>query len=139
MSARLIAALLLAGACGVLYVQSLRAELEAAERAEQTARQGVIDRDVTIKELTDTARRHDLARAKLEGEQSAVRSMLADREVIVRTLQNENAEYRAWAVAPLPADVSRLHDHPAFTGAKAYREHMRQSHAVQPAGRINPP
>lgn len=135
MNPRLIAALLLAAACNFFFVQSLRAQLYAAEAAEQTARQGVADRDDAIRELTETARHNDLARAKLDGQQSVLRSMLADREIIVRTLQNENAEIRAWAAVAVPADVVRLHDHPAITGAADYHERLRQGQPVQPAGR----
>lgn len=116
------------------YVQSLRADLETAKQAEQTARQGNADRDATIRELRLYERKNAEARARLEADQTGIRSNLATRELLIRDLQNENKELRDWSAVRLPGVVIGLRDHPATTGAAAYRERMRSSDALHTSG-----
>lgn len=126
-------ALLLAGA-GAWYVYALRAELHTTQTERDDAQQASRDRDTVIKSLQDTAKRNEVARTKLETNQAGIRSTLTDRETLIRTLQNENAELRTWATGPVPAPVVRLREHEAITGAAAYREYLSRSSALQPAG-----
>jgi LysB family phage lysis regulatory protein len=116
------------------YVQSLRADLETAKQAEQTARQGNTDRDATIRELRLYERKNAEARARLEADQTGIRSNLATRELLIRDLQNENKELRDWSAVRLPGVVIGLRDHPAITGAAAYRERMRGGDALHTSG-----
>jgi LysB family phage lysis regulatory protein len=137
LAARIVAALgaILIALAAFWYVRSLRAELATAKQAEATARQGNADRDATIRELQLYARRNEAARARLESDRDAIRSNLATRELTIRNLENENAEFRAWSAVAVPAVVSRLRDHGTITGAAAYRERLSGRDALQPAGR----
>lgn len=129
-------AAVLAALAAFWYVQSLRAELETAQLNEKTARQGIADRDDAIKQLRDDAREKDHAREKLESDRNGIRSNLATRELMIRELQNENKELRDWSSVRLPGVVIGMRDHPALTGAAAYRERMRQGDALHAAGGI---
>lgn len=124
---------LLAGA-GAWYLFSLRADLHSAEEERDDALQAQFDRDAVIKQLQETARKNELARKALATTQSAIRSSLGDREILIRNLQNENAELRDWAAVSLPAAVVGLRDHETITGAADYRKHLSSSSALQPAG-----
>lgn len=124
---------LLAVAAG-FYIASLRSQLELAGEELATAKQGVVDRDNIIGQLRETERTNDLARARLEGERSGIRSLLETRENQIRNLQRENDEYRAWAAIAVPLPVSRMREHGPIVGAAAYRERMSQGAALPPAG-----
>jgi LysB family phage lysis regulatory protein len=128
----LLAALLVLS--GGLYIKSLRAELETAQDDIEDAHQDTLDRDETIRKLLAAQRRNDLARKQLQTAQTGIRSQLATRESLIRKLQNENDQFRAWAALSLPDAVVRLRQHGEITGAAAYRERMSQGAAVQPAG-----
>lgn len=132
-----IAALL--GIVAVQYVQTLRAERTSALEGLQTARNDLAARDATIKALrkVDSAVRTDTI--TLANDQATVRTILVDREVFIRNIEHENPEIRAWADLPVPADIASMHDHPAFTGAAAYREQMRPRHPLPPAGSVAAP
>ena len=124
---------LLAIAAG-FYIASLRSQLETVNTRLGQAEKGNSDRDGVIKQLRDNAAAQALAQARLEGERSGIRSVLETRENLIRKLEIENAEYRTWAAAPLPVDVSRLREHPALVGAAAYRERMSPGPGLPPAG-----
>lgn len=118
----------------VWYVTELRSDLVTARSDLETASKTAAARADTIARLQKTQRRNDLARMRLDKEQAAIRSQLTSREDLIRTLQNDNEEMRAWADRPLPAAVIGLRAHGAITGAAAYREHVSGGSAVQPAG-----
>ena len=125
---------ILATTAAFLYVKSLRAELETAKQAEQIARQGIADRDDTIKALRQLAADNDQARAKLESDRNGIRSNLATRELMIRNLENENKELRDWSSVRLPGVIIGMRDHPAATGAADYRERVRQGDALHSSG-----
>ena len=129
-------AAVLAVLAAVLYVRGLHAELETAKQAEQIARQGNTDRDAAIRELRLYERKNAEARARLEADRNGIQSNLATREILIRDLQNENNELRDWSAVRLPGVVIGMRDHPAITGAAAYRERMRQGDALHASGGI---
>lgn len=49
-------------------------------------------------------------------------------------LKREHQELKDWAERRLPADVSRLHQRPAITGAAEYQRWLQQSHGLHLAG-----
>lgn len=124
---------LLAVAAG-FYIASLRSQLDLAAEELTHAKQGVVDRDNIIGQLRETERTNDLARARLEGERSGIRSLLETRENQIRNLQRENDEYRAWAAIAVPLPVSRMREHGPIVGAAAYRERMSPGPGLPPAG-----
>ncbi|MET0322540.1 MAG: Rz-like lysis system protein LysB [Duganella sp.] len=122
----------------VWYVAELRSDLVTARSDLETASKTAATRADTIARLQRTQRNNDLARMRLDKEQAAIRLQLASREDVIRTLQNDNEEMRAWADRPLPAAVIGLRAHGAITGAAAYREHLSGDSAVPVAGGERP-
>lgn len=120
--------------CAGQYIKSQGDQLEAAQGAITQAKKETKGRDEIISNLLKKKRRNDAARKELETQQTGIRATLATRESMIRKLQNENAELRAWAAVSLPDAVVRLHQHGQITGAAAYRERVLQGAAVQPAG-----
>ena len=127
---------LLALAAG-FYIASLRSELETVNTRLGQAEKGISARDGVITQLREKQAAQALLQARLEGERSGIQSVLATRETLIRKLEIENAEYRAWAAGPLPGSVSRLREHPELVGAAAYRERMSQGAALPAAGSVN--
>lgn len=138
LAARFLAAALatLALVAAVQYVRSLQADLVAARKDAQTALQGNTDRDQTIKELRESVRTGELARAKLEGERNGIRALAAAREQTFRRLIDENKEIREWANAAVPEPIVRLREHGPITGAAAYREAAAVRDALRPSGSV---
>lgn len=127
---------ILAVLAAVSYVRGLRADLAAAQQAEQLARQGNADRDDIIKGLREDAKAKEQARARLEADRNEISSNLATRELMIRDLENENKELRDWSAVRLPGVIIGLRDHPAITGAADYRQRMRTSDALQSSSNI---
>lgn len=130
-----ILALLVMAAMAYLYVDGLRAKLSKAEDDTRTARQEVVDRDATITELRALQQRQEVAAAKLEGERNGIRQALNNREILMRKMQDEIPEIRAWSVAAVPDPVVRLREHGPISGAAAYRQFLSQSPALPAARR----
>lgn len=108
---------LLALAAAVCYVRELRAELAASAQQLDVARQGITDRDDTIKRLQHDAADKAQQQQKLDRARASIASQLDTALQENRRLKDENAEIRAWADTPLPFDIARLHDTTAQTGA----------------------
>ncbi|MCL6746425.1 Rz-like lysis system protein LysB [Kosakonia sp. R1.Fl] len=79
--------------------------------------------------LTETNSREQ-ARLYAAAEQTT--AMLQSRQHRIEELKRENEDLRRWADAPLPADIIRLRERPAFAGGAAYREWLSKSDAVPP-------
>lgn len=88
----------------------------------------------TANSLRDALQQERDAQAALRTQQDQLRQGLAKREQTIEVLKRENAELRDWADQPLPDAARRLREHPAFTGADAYRQWLSGRGAVQPAG-----
>lgn len=129
-----ILALVVAAAMGYLYVDGLQAKLAKAETDVGAANKAVADSIDTINQLRDLAQRREVAAAKLEGERNGIQTAMQSREILMRKMQDENAEIRAWATAPVPGPVVRLREHGPITGAAAYRQYLSEGAGVPPAG-----
>ncbi|WP_080419641.1 Rz-like lysis system protein LysB [Burkholderia ubonensis] len=121
-AAKLAAGLLVLAACaaGALYVRELHADLAAARQQLGDARQGLADRDGTIRRLRQDAADRASQQARLDRTQNAIASKLDAVRLENRRLIDENAALRAWADTRLPDDVVRLQATPALTGADDY-------------------
>lgn len=127
-------AALLAALAASLYVEKLRTDLKAAQQAEQTARQGNADRDATIRELNRFAQQNDQARTRLDADRAGILSDLAKREALIRDLQDANKEINDWSSVRLPGVIIGMREHPALTGAAAYRARLSGSDALHTSG-----
>ncbi len=138
MNARLAALLLALAVAGAMawYVDELRDDLQASQKDLATASQAAMDSQEVIRTLQATQRRNDLARKRLEATQAGIRTELASRETLIRTLQDENEQIRAWAAARLPGPVVRLREHGPIVGAAGYRQFLSGGAALPSAGSV---
>lgn len=67
------------------------------------------------------ARANDALQLRLQRRQDALAAAAADRDMQLKRLLHENADVKRWADAPLPADIIRLQNRPAVTGAGGYQ------------------
>jgi LysB family phage lysis regulatory protein len=133
----IIGAILLAVLLAVaawFYIDSLRSQLDLVGEELSHAKQGNTDRDTLIAQLREREQSNNLLRAHLEGERSAVQTVLRTRETLIRKLQRDNDEFRAWAAIAVPGPVSRMREHEVIVGAAAFRERMSKGAGLSPAG-----
>ncbi|HDL8434638.1 lysozyme [Yersinia enterocolitica] len=111
------------------------------------ARQVVIDQQNTetirksgqLIALALTANANNQAQAQLRQQVASADQLLAQRNSQIKRLYRENETLRRWADAPLPDDIIRLRQRPAFTGAADYRQWLSEGHSLpvsssKPAG-----
>jgi LysB family phage lysis regulatory protein len=84
--------------------------------------------------LRATLHQERTAQATLRTQQDQLRQGLAKRELTIEALKRENTELRNWAAQPMPDAARRLREHPALTGADAYRQWLSGRGALHPAG-----
>ncbi|WP_122169604.1 MULTISPECIES: protein lysB [Burkholderia cepacia complex] len=126
----LVAKLLVIGAAalaawgGVRYVQSLHADVAAAQRDASAARDQVTARDQTIARLEATAKSNAELQQRLDRTRTQIGTAQARIEAATRRILNETPESRAWADTVLPVDVARLQTSPDLTGACDYLQRV---------------
>lgn len=106
------------------------------------ARRAVIDQqaaDAVIKNgqliaLALTANANNQAQAQLRQQVASADQLLAQRNSQLKRLYRENETLRRWADTPLPDDIIRLRQRPAFTGAADYRQWLSEGHGVSVSG-----
>ncbi|ELM3740621.1 LysB family phage lysis regulatory protein [Yersinia ruckeri] len=102
------------------------------------ARQAVIDRqaaEATSKSgqlitLALTANANNQAQAQLRQQVASADQLLVQRNSQIKRLYRENETLRRWADTPLPDDIIRLRQRPAFTGAANYRQWLSEGHTL---------
>ncbi|EKN6222690.1 LysB family phage lysis regulatory protein [Yersinia enterocolitica] len=102
------------------------------------ARQVVIDQQVAdsaskngqLIALALTANANNQAQAQLRQQVASADQLLAQRNNQIKRLYRENETLRRWADTPLPDDIVRLRQRPAFTGAADYRQWLSESHTL---------
>ncbi|CNF69634.1 putative regulatory protein [Yersinia enterocolitica] len=106
------------------------------------ARQVVIDRQNTetirksgqLIALALTANANNQAQAQLRQQVASADQLLAQRNSQIKRLYRENETLRRWADTPLPDDIIRLRQRPAFTGAADYRQWLSEGHSLPVSG-----
>ncbi|HHH0224970.1 TPA: Rz-like lysis system protein LysB [Yersinia enterocolitica] len=106
------------------------------------ARQVVIDQQTVetanknsqLIALALTANANNQAQAQLRQQVASADQLLAQRNSQIKRLYRENETLRRWADTPLPDDIIRLRQRPAFTGAADYRQWLSESGAVPISG-----
>ncbi|EKN3681964.1 LysB family phage lysis regulatory protein [Yersinia enterocolitica] len=102
------------------------------------ARQVVIDQQAAdsaskngqLIALALTANANNQAQAQLRQKIASADQLLAQRNSQLKRLYRENETLRRWADTPLPDDIIRLRQRPAFTGAADYRQWLSESHTL---------
>ncbi|UEP31757.1 protein lysB [Burkholderia sp. B21-007] len=136
-----IGAAVLAAWGGVRYVQSLRADVAAAQQDASAARDQVTARDQTIARLAAIAQSNAELQQRLDRTRTQISAAQTRIEAATRRILNETPESRAWADTVLPADVARLQTSPDITGACDYLQRVPAGDAVRVAcdGAANQP
>lgn len=106
------------------------------------ARQVVIDQQAAeaaskngqLIALALTANANNEAQAQLRQQVASTDQLLAQRNSQIKRLYRENETLRRWANTPLPDDIIRLRQRPAFTGAADYRQWLSESHTLPISG-----
>ncbi|MGP2470717.1 Rz-like lysis system protein LysB [Yersinia sp. 2540 StPb PI] len=106
------------------------------------ARQVVIDQQAAdsaskngqLIALALTANANNQAQAQLRQQVASADQLLAQRNSQLKRLYRENETLRRWADTPLPDDIIRLRQRPAFTGAADYRQWLSEGHSVPVSG-----
>ena len=80
--------------------------------------------------LALTANANNQAQAQLRQQVASADQLLAQRNSQLKRLYRENETLRRWADTPLPDDIIRLRQRPAFTGAADYRQWLSESHTL---------
>jgi len=80
------------------------------------------------------ARANDSFQLAYQQEQDAITLAAVARAEQIKRLTNENPDVKKWADTPLPADVIRLQQRPAITGAAGYRAFLSEGDALPAAG-----
>tara|TARA_R110000851_G_scaffold333531_1_gene514905 strand:+ start:80091 stop:80513 length:423 start_codon:yes stop_codon:yes gene_type:complete len=75
--------------------------------------------------------KNDVLMTDLLMAQGQVNSSLIARQQEIRRLQNDIEEVREWAKQSLPADIIRLRQRPATTGASGYGQSVSPGSAVR--------
>ncbi|ELY5303774.1 Rz-like lysis system protein LysB [Yersinia enterocolitica] len=102
------------------------------------ARQVVIDQQNTetirksgqLIALALTANANNQAQAQLRQQVASADQLLAQRNSQIKRLYRENETLRRWADTPLPDDIIRLRQRPAFSGAADYRQWLSEGHGL---------
>ena len=117
----------------LFYTQQQRIKVAELKAASAEARAEIhLANATTLQEALSTERS---AQTRLRATHDQLRHSLAQRELHIETLHNENADLRNWARQPLPAAARRLRERPALTGAEAYRQWLPRRDTVPPASR----
>ncbi len=74
-----------------------------------------------LAELQQQADHNQQAYLTLQQQTATAHHQLRQRNQQLEKLKRENRQLREWADTALPADIIRLHQHPAITGSAAYR------------------
>ncbi|MBS0055536.1 LysB family phage lysis regulatory protein [Yersinia sp. KBS0713] len=106
------------------------------------SRQVMIDQqaaEATIKSgqliaLALTANANNQAQSQLRQQVASADQLLAQRNSQIKRLYRENETLRRWADTPLPDDIIRLRQRPAFTGATDYRQWLSKGHSLPVSG-----
>ncbi|MGM7876061.1 Rz-like lysis system protein LysB [Yersinia enterocolitica] len=84
--------------------------------------------------LALTANANNQAQAHLRQQVASADQLLAQRNSQIKRLYRENETLRRWADTPLPDDIIRLRQRPAFTGAADYRQWLSESRTLPISG-----
>ncbi|MGT3177892.1 Rz-like lysis system protein LysB [Yersinia enterocolitica] len=122
------AALLVAGGVQTYRLSEARQVVIDQQTAETASKNGQL---IT---LALTANANNQAQAQLRQQVASADQLLAQRNSQIKRLYRENETLRRWADTPLPDDIIRLRQRPAFTGAADYRQWLSEGHSLPVSG-----
>ncbi|MGA5656688.1 Rz-like lysis system protein LysB [Rahnella contaminans] len=104
----------------LLSNRSLQHDLNNAVQQHDALTVQLHQRDQLITELNQQMQQRADAELALRQDLSTAAQVMQSREQERQRSLHDNPQSRQWADAELPADVSRLHDRPAFSSASDY-------------------
>lgn len=104
----------------LLSNRSLQHDLNNAVQQHAALTAQLHQRDQLITELNQQMQQRAEAELALRQDLSTAAQVMQSREQERQRSLHDNPQSRRWADAELPADVSRLHDRPAFSSASDY-------------------
>ncbi|EKN3978558.1 LysB family phage lysis regulatory protein [Yersinia enterocolitica] len=118
------AVLLLAGAVQTYRLSEARQTVIDQQAADSSSKNG------QLIALALTANANNQAQAQLRQQVASADQLLAQRHSQIKRLYRENETLRRWADTPLPDDIIRLRQRPAFSGAADYRQWLSEGHSL---------
>lgn len=115
-------------------VVSLGESLDAAQQQNETLTAAVNHRDTVITTLQREAQQQAQAEQQLRNSLSGAQRLALKREQDLQRVLNDNALLRDWFSQPLPADVIRLHQRPAFSSTGDYLRWVSSGQPVPDTG-----
>lgn len=122
------AVLLLAGAVQTYRLSEARQTVIDQQAADSSSKNG------QLIALALTANANNQAQAQLSQQVASADQLLAQRNSQIKRLYRENETLRRWADTPLPDDIIRLRQRPAFSGAADYRQWLSEGHSLPVSG-----
>ncbi|AEX50670.1 phage lysis regulatory protein [Rahnella aquatilis CIP 78.65 = ATCC 33071] len=116
----ILAAMVLLIAMLILSNRSLQHDLNNASQQRDALMSQLQQREQLIATLNQQMRQREQAELSLRQNLSAARQVMQTREQQRQRSLHENLQTRQWADNGLPADISRLHQRPAFSSASDY-------------------
>lgn len=116
----LLSAALLALGLLVALNRSLQDDLTTSTRQRNELTASLEQRNQLVTALTQQIREREQAELSLRQSLNEVNQLTQTREQKIQRLLNENKTLRDWANTPLPIDISRLHQRPAFSSSRDY-------------------
>lgn len=104
----------------ILSNRSLQHDLNNASQQHDALMSQLHQREQLIATLNQQMRQREQAELSLRQNLSAARQVMQTREQQRQRSLHENLQTRQWADNGLPADISRLHQRPAFSSASDY-------------------
>lgn len=87
-----------------------------------------------VQTLVSLAERNNTLQAQAREVMASVGELASNRTTLIERLERENATLRAWGDARLPADLARLRERPALSGATAYRDWLSATDRLPATG-----
>lgn len=113
-------------------LNNARHTIETQGEALETKTQSLAEKNSQLIGLSILIETNSREQMRLYATAEQTTALLRHRQHRIEELKRENEDLRRWADTPLPADIIRLRERPAFAGGAAYREWLSQSDAVQP-------
>ena len=105
-----------------------------AEREEMAVLQANFNGQAKVISILEShAQRNAQDSAALTNTLQQVQALTQESRQVWETLKRENEKFKIWSESVLPADVIRLRNRPAITGAAGYQSWLQQSHGLHSA------
>ncbi len=124
----ILVAFLLSALGSVITLQNLKIKSLRLER--DAAQQNKVEKESLIRALHQQAHVQEVAQLALQQQISQIRQRHIQQEATIRRMHEMQNTMHHWANTRLPKPIIRLREHDAFTGTRAYLQHLPESGPV---------